>query len=267
MVKRGIEKKNTHLKRISEIDFIIEITNDKELREAVKECNRNGARVKRFFTTCEPFELACIALRITKENEGRIFNILKELQENECLKIMFSYNENENLEMLHVYGNIRNKAKVFSIVRYAVKRKCNFNKLSLPLQEIYKMHKTLFKEDIEHQIKYNEGFVFQSAVIRNLDNSYFRFGLNRVKNIFSSSLMQTIDRNGNENFNYRFRIERDMFYKLRSINSELEKEFKWQANEFEALCAKYRMDPSDEDSDMFVRLAKVRDEYDLKLGS
>ncbi|MBQ9267329.1 MAG: hypothetical protein IJ217_03520 [Clostridia bacterium] len=247
----------------NELDFAIETLPDKELREAIKECNRSGARVKGFFTTLEISELASMALRITKENERRLFNILRELEANHCLRIVLAYDEFDHLDTLRIFGNIRNKAKVFTIVRSAVKKKSDFDTLSPQLQEIYKMHKSLVREDLEHQIKYKEGRLLQSTIICNIDSSYFSYGADRVKKIYSSMLWENNDDMRNGNYTYRFRDKNSMLNKMKQINVELDKEFQWQADELEALSAKYRWDPNDENSDMFVRLAKVRDGIDF----
>lgn len=236
---------------------------DKYMREAALECNRDGVWLWRFFPSFELFELSNIDLRVTKDNIRRIFNILKVLSENQCLNIRFIYREEKYIELIRIYAGTFQREKIFKLVKESVKKKCNLEELTTPLQEVYKMHRTLTDEDMEHQIVYKDESALKCFTMKNIDNSYFSFGLERVRNIFNMQLLRTEDKHRDINYNYRYRTSKTMTKKLKKINEALDKEFKWQAEEFDKMCAKYRHDPNDEDSDMFVRLAKVRDAYDI----
>lgn len=236
---------------------------DKYMREAALECNRYGVWLWRFLPSFELFEFSNIDVRVTKDNVKRIFNILKTLSENQCLNIRFIYREEKYIELFRIYAGTFQREKIFKLVKEAVRKKCDFEELTMPLQEVYKMHRTLTDEDMEHQIVYRDEGVLKSFTMKNLDNSYFSFGLKRVKGIFDTQLLRTEDKHMDINYNYRYRPSEMMTKKLKKINEALDKEFEWQAEEFDKMCAKYRHDPNDEDSDMFVRLAKVRDAYEI----
>ena len=251
--------KRRKVKKINYINFI----KDKNMREAIIQCNRYGVTVNSYFHSVEFSEKSCVDLKIMKGNEGRIYSILEELKRNKCLDIMLFYDEFRKLDALRIYGSVFNKSKVFTIVRKAVKRKTTISRMSLELQEIYKMHKIMKDEDMEHELLYRNLGCFRFFTMRNVENTYFRFGLDRVKKIFDSLLFRTIDSKRNECYNYKFILESSMLNKLKNINLILEEEFKWQADEFELLCDKYRRTAGNEEVDMFARLAKVRDEYDI----
>lgn len=234
---------------------------DKAMREAANECNNDGVWLWRTLPSFELFELSSMDFRITKDNVRRIFNILRVLSENNCLNIRLIYRERDNVELIRIYANNFQREKVFKLIKSAVKKKCNIEKLREPIQEVYKMHRMLTDEDIEHQAVYKDIGILKMFVMKNVNNSYFYFGLTRVRNIFCQNLPETTDKHRDVNYTCGFDFNSVVLKKLKKINKELEAEFKWQADEFDKMCAKYRHDPNDEDSDMFVRLAKVRDAY------
>lgn len=246
----------------NDIDFAIETLPDKRLKETIKTCNRNGVFVKRFYLAVEFRELSSISLIITKSNENRIFNIIKKLENSHLLKSSFIYNESEDIELIRLFANKFNKEDVFDIICKASSKKEKFDNLSVQLKEIYKMHKTMTNESISHQIEYNSGRIFYSATIKNIE-SFFDYGADRVRKIYKKYLWESNDSMNNVNFRYRLRGKVGMYNKMKKINEKLNEEFKWQEKEFEALSAKYRWNLNDYNSDMFSRLAKVRDENEL----
>ena len=78
--------------------------------------------------------------------------------------------------------------------------------MSAELQEIYKMHKIMTDEDMEHDLLYSECEILKFFTMRNIDNTYFKFGLDRVKNIFDSLLLKTTNSLENEKYNYNLPV-------------------------------------------------------------
>lgn len=246
----------------NKIEVAIQGLENKNLKDAIQECNKCGVSVIGFSINLKIFSKAYITLRILKGNERRIFNILNELKKQCPLSIHLLSEENKNLEAVKIFVDWWNQDKVFQMIRQAVKKKTNFENLNQTLQEVYQMHKMLAKEDIDHDICYEEGKLFYGFRISQIQ-SYFSYGANRLKDIFEKSLEKSINEFEEEEYHYLWHTRKGMLKKLKDLNQKLKEEFQWQADELEALSAKYRRNPNDEDSDMFVRLAKVRDEYEI----
>ena len=236
---------------INKNDIALETLPDKELKETVKECNKFGAPVKGFYTAMSIYEHAGITLQIKKDNELKIINVLRKLDEEGCLKVALLYDETQNIELVKIFANNINKAKIFKIIREAIRKKSNENQLNNPINEIYKMHKLLKNEDINHQIKYNSGKLFDSFKIQNI-NSYFEFGANRIKKVFNTYLWESFDNMNNKEYRCFLKSKMSMCNIIGKINNELNEEFKWQEKELETLFNKYRRDAYSEKSDIFL---------------
>ncbi len=261
-MKREKRKKNNFPSK-SKVELIAECIEDKSLKNTVKACNEYGVRVAGFFPSFDFFETSYITLKILRGNEKRIFNILQNLEAKRNINVEFLSYGDKNVETVKIFANWWHKKEVFKIIQEAVKKKCDLSKLSDVLKEIYNMHKLLTKEDISHRIHYAKREIIYYFSISNL-HSYFSFGLNRVKDIFKNTLGERIDKNGDWQYEYSFHFGKSMLMKLKTLNQKLENEFKWQSNELEALSARYRKNPNEEDTDMFKRLAKIRDEHEVR---
>lgn len=254
--------KKTYFGYKNEIDFAIETLPDEKLKSTIKECNKYGVYVKGFYTTFNISELAAIKLKITKDNEKRIFNILKHLECNRCLRVTFSYKEDQDLKLITIYANIMNKSKVFDIVRNSVKSKCSFDDLTAETREIYEMHQLLSKEDISHDIGTKNIAMVNTVEVKNIV-SYFSYGSDRIKDVYNSLMNGWSCFKNEDSFVVSGINKNQLVDTLHTINDKLYKEFKWQEDELESFSQKYRWNPNDNDSNMFVRLSKVRNNSDL----
>ena len=237
--KRSTKKGGMYGEYNNAMDFIIDIIPNKELKEVAKMCNKKGVIVKGLFPSYELTELEYLTLKITKDNERRIFSIIKELSENTSINILFLFDDSNYDECVRIYGNSFNKVKVFNIVKNACKKKCNESSLPNNLKEIYRLHKLLLSEGVKHEIRYKQGIVVKSIIINNID-SYFDYEANIIKSILKKLIWEKFNDITNSSFVYQSFMNRHFIKKIELLNTQIEEEFKQQEIQFKAYCNKYR---------------------------
>ena len=104
------------------MEFATEFIPNIELKDAIKECNRNGVIVKNFCPSYSINEIDTLTLRITKSNECRVINILKALENNKLLSIVLESDEQNNIVTVKILSNIFNKKEVFNVVKKSCKK-------------------------------------------------------------------------------------------------------------------------------------------------